>query len=86
MGSGAVIELIHMDCMDYMRSLPDNAFELAIVDPPYSWNSGNAFTSRLKHYGSLEFNDHRPTPEYFDQLRRVSVNQIVWGGNYFLEI
>ena len=78
------INLLNMDCMDYMRSLPNNAFELAIVDPPYSWNSGNAFTSRLKRYGSLDFNNHRPTPEYFDQLRRVSVNQIVWGGNYFL--
>lgn len=78
------IELLNMDCMEYMRGLPDNAFDLAIVDPPYSWNSGNAFTSRLQRYGSLEFNEHRPAPEYFDQLRRVSAHQIVWGGNYFL--
>lgn len=79
-----VIELLHMDCMEYMAKQTDNSFDLAIVDPPYSWNSGNAFTSRLKRYGSLEFNDRRPTPEYFRELRRVSANQIIWGGNYFL--
>ncbi len=79
-----MIELLNMDCIEYLRDCPDKAFDLAIVDPPYSWNSCNAFTSRLKRYGDLSFNDNRPTPEYFDQLRRVSVNQIVWGGNYFL--
>ena len=56
------VELLHVDCMEYMRSLPDKAFDLAIVDPPYCWNSGNAFTSRLKRYGSLAFNDTRPPP------------------------
>jgi site-specific DNA-methyltransferase (adenine-specific) len=70
--------------MEYMAGLPDKAFDLAIVDPPYCWNTGNAFTSRLKRYGDLSFNDTRPSKEYFDQLRRVSKNQIVWGGNYFV--
>lgn len=79
-----MIELLHADCMEYMRGLPDKAFDLAIVDPPYCWNSGNAFTSRLKRYGDLSFNDQRPTTEYFSQLKRVSEDQIVWGGNYFL--
>ena len=78
------IELLNWDCLEYMATLEDNAFELAIVDPPYSWNSGNAFASRLKRYGDLSFNDTRPSPEYFAELKRVSVNQIVWGGNYFL--
>jgi len=79
-----VIELLNMDCMEYMRGLKDKAFDLAIVDPPYSFNSGNDFTSRLKRYGDLSFNDNRPPPEYFRELMRVSVNQIIWGGNYFL--
>jgi len=79
-----VIELLNIDCMEYMKDLPDKAFDLAIVDPPYSWNNGNAFTSRVKRYGDLSFNDTRPTPEYFEQLMRVSKNQIVWGGNYFV--
>ena len=79
-----MIDLLHIDCMEYMKGLEDNAFDLAIVDPPYNWNSGNAFASRLKRYGDLSFNDARPTPEYFEQLRRVSEHQIVWGGNYFI--
>jgi len=78
------IELTNEDCMDLMKRYPDGYFELAIVDPPYSWNSGNAFTSRLKRYGDLSFNDTRPTPEYFLELARVSKHQIIWGGNYFL--
>ena len=78
------VELLNTDCMEYMAGLEDDAFELAIVDPPYSWDSGNGFTSRLKRYGDLSFNDHRPSPEYFVELMRVSKNQIIWGGNYFL--
>ncbi|HSH72362.1 MAG TPA: DNA methyltransferase [Methylophilaceae bacterium] len=77
--------MLNVDCMDYMASLPDLAFDLAIVDPPYSWNSGNSFTSRLKKYGDIAFNDLRPSPAYFEQLMRVSKHQIVWGGNYFLD-
>jgi site-specific DNA-methyltransferase (adenine-specific) len=76
--------LLHIDCMEYMATLPDKAFDLAIVDPPYAWNSGNAFTSRLKKYGDLSFNDHRPSSQYFSELKRVSSHQIIWGGNYFI--
>jgi len=76
------VELIHGDCMDYMRSLPDNAFELAIVDPPYgigNWvqTSGNV---RGK---PVTWNDKTPEPEYFKQLLRVSKEQIIWGANYY---
>lgn len=79
-----MIELLNMDCMAYMATVPDKHFDLAIVDPPYAWNSGNAFTSRLKRYGDLSFNDTRPSSEYFNELRRVSAHQIIWGGDYFL--
>ena len=78
------VELLNIDCMDYMRHLPDKAFDIAIVDPPYSWNSGNAFTSRVRRHGDLSFNDIRPSHDYFKELARVSVNQIIWGGNYFI--
>lgn len=78
------LSLYHADCMDVMRELPDKHFDLAIVDPPYAWNSGNAFKSRLNRYGDLSFNDNRPPPEYFAELRRVSKHQIIWGGNYFV--
>lgn len=77
-------QIFNIDCMDYMRSQADNAFDLAIVDPPYSWNRGGGFTSRIKRHGDLSFNELRPPSEYFRQLMRVSRNQIIWGGNYFL--
>lgn len=75
-----------MDCMDYMRDLKDNAFDLAIVDPPYGINrskhvSGNGW----KGYGNKEWDKERPNQEYFCELKRVSKNQIIWGGNYFVE-
>ncbi len=80
------IKLINLDCTKAMREMPDKAFGLAIVDPPYAHNSGNAFTSRLKRYGDLSFNDKQPDPIYFSELIRVSTNQIIWGGNYFISM
>lgn len=77
------IELLNIDCMEYMRDQPDNAFDLAIVDPPYG-------IERFKKPGSIMANaiqlsawDTKPCEKYFSELRRVSKNQIVWGGNYF---
>jgi len=90
-----VIELIHMDCMDYMRSLPDNAFELAIVDPPYGIGIDGDINIRKpdrestwdkkEKYIPKKWDDEIPKPEYFEQLKRVSKNQIIWGGNYFTD-
>ena len=77
------IELIHGDCMDYMRSLPDNAFELAIVDPPYGIDINKS--GRLGHYGGKGkvWDRQAPDAAYFKELFRVSINQIIWGANYF---
>ena len=81
------IELLHIDCMEYMATLPDNAFELAIVDPPYGLGDilveGGTWAVKYKNKGALW--DVAPKLEYFEELRRVSVNQIIWGGNYFSE-
>jgi len=73
------------DCMEYMAGLPDKAFELAIVDPPYGigageMNMGGANSSRIN---SNKWDDAAPDQEYFDELMRVSCNQIIWGMNYF---
>jgi len=70
------------DCMEYMATLPDKAFELAIVDPPYG--IGN-FVNTLgkKHHGNVDWNDSIPTQEYFDELQRVSRNKIVFGVNHY---
>lgn len=82
------ITLINGDCMEYLRSLPESAFELAIVDPPYqlpkdSSNNRGKLGDRVFNKGNISRWDITPTPEYFTELRRVSVNQIIWGGNYF---
>lgn len=81
------LELLNCDCMDYLRELDDNAFDLAIVDPPYALErfrkgigQGDRHTVKTK---SLEWNNNAPSEEYFEQLRRVSANQIVWGANNF---
>ncbi len=81
------ITLLRGDCMGYMRSLPDNAFDLAVVDPPYSKAGGNVGrtggTWAAKYGKSIRDWDIAPSDEYFKELFRVSRNQIIWGGNYF---
>ena len=65
-------EVFNTDCLEAMKQYPDNYFQLAIVDPPYGIDIANWDTK-----------EHKPTPEYFEQLFRISKNQIIWGGNYF---
>jgi len=79
-----MINLLHIDCMEYMATQPDNMFDLAIVDPPYGMeNKKGQATSRIKKYGQLNtVNDAKPCEQYFDELFRVSKNQIVWGYNH----
>lgn len=84
------IELLNVDCMEYMAGLPDKAFDLAIVDPPYGMHALGAQTGGSKSLGHLAYHngainkwDTAPSPEYFNELFRVSANQIIWGGNYF---
>lgn len=76
------------DCLEAMKEFPDKFFDLAVCDPPYSINRfKNGETSRLRKYGSLKsVNDKRPTKEYFDELFRVSKNQIVWGFNHLCDL
>lgn len=72
----------NMDCMEYMRTLPDKAFDLAVVDPPYGFEKGKA-TSRIAKYGQMQtVNDAKPSTAYFAELRRISKNQIIWGYNH----
>ena len=75
--------LYNIDCMEYMKSLPDNAFDLAIVDPPYGIDINSS--GRLGHYGgkNKKWDIETPKQEYFDELFRISKNQIIWGANYF---
>jgi len=86
------IELLNMDCMEYMAGLPDKAFDLAIVDPPYGIGENgdmNASRGKLavaKDYKAFAGGDAEAPPvEYFNELQRVSKNQIVWGANHFID-
>lgn len=86
------IKLLNCDCMDYMKTVPDNEFDLAIVDPPYfdgpnkSGYYGKGYSSlgvqRAKHYNDIG-SWNVPGTEYFEELNRVSKNQIIWGANHF---
>ena len=85
--------------MELMARYPDNHFELAIVDPPYgisvdksNSNYGrNAKTSnnykrgKPKKYISKDWDNKAPTIKYFEELKRVSKNQIIWGANHFIQ-
>ena len=86
----------NMDCLEAMREMKDNAFDLAVVDPPYgigvqSMNytkSGPRIVARTvaakrRDYRRADEWDIKPPQEYFDQLFRVSKKQVIWGGNYF---
>ena len=74
---------INGDCMEYMKTMPDKCVELAICDPPYG--IGITDSGRLGRYNAnaLRWDDAVPSKSYFDELFRISKNQIIWGGNYF---
>ena len=82
------------DCLEFLKSLPENAYDLAIVDPPYfdgpnkSGYYGKGYSNmgvqRAKHYDTLPSWDI-PTPQYFTELKRVSKHQIIWGANHFAD-
>lgn len=67
-----MINLYNQDCLEAMKKMDDNSYELAIVDPPYGIN-----------IAKWDSRDKKPTKEYFVELFRVSKHQIIWGSNYF---
>lgn len=111
-GIKVISKTYNVDCLEYMKTLPDNAFDLAVVDPPYGdgcsqsvqvereretdgvqqvWGvvrpiqgaSRTGGTWAAKYGKKIVAWDTAPDKEYFEQLFRVSRNQIIWGGNYF---
>lgn len=77
-------EVYHMDCMDFMQSIPDKYFDLAIVDPPYGIQRSRIGYRKLwKYYKPKDWDDAPPDKKYFDELFRISKNQVIFGGNYF---
>ena len=82
-----------MDCMELMKQYPDKYFSLAVIDPPYGLDLANmnmgigkskkASKIQNRKWKPKDWDKETPSKEYFDELFRVSKNQIIWGGNYF---
>lgn len=81
-------EVFNMDCIIGMKQYPDKYFDLAIVGPPYGINVNMNMCKKKGERGRYEkkqWDKSIPQKEYFDELFRVSKNQIIWGGNYFTQ-
>lgn len=85
------VRIIHGDSLEAIKAMPDKAYELAICDPPYGIgedgksNHSRGCLAETTKFIPKEWDRSRPTEDYFLNLRRVSTNQIIFGGNYFLE-
>ena len=84
--------LYNIDCMEAMRNIPDKYFQLAITDPPYGIGIDGQKISinknpkhNRKEHQRKGWDKSIPQEEYFRELERVSVKQVIWGGTYFVE-
>lgn len=87
-----ISQVENIDCMVRLKEAPDNHWDLAICDPPYgigedgSKNHSRGLLAVSRNYKAFSGNDRdAPPTEYFNELRRVSRNQIIWGANHFIE-
>jgi site-specific DNA-methyltransferase (adenine-specific) len=85
--------LYNMDCMEFLRTCPDKSFDLAIVDPPYGIHVGDNKSGMGRRKGNKKaeydmgnWDSSPPDQLYFDEVRRVSKNQIIWGANHFIDM
>ena len=83
-------QVFNIDCLEYLKTVPDKFFDLAIVDPPYGINADvnqnkGGVQFGFKKYSETNWDSQPPKKEYWNELFRVSQNQIVCGGNYFSE-
>lgn len=92
-----ISEVCNIDRMDFLKKFPDNFFDLFIDDPPYGigadnpsikpntvkQSNGNILYVKQSVYPKSDWDSRVPPPEYFDEVKRVSRNQIIWGVNYF---
>jgi|TARA_R100000084_G_C4617755_1_gene131521 site-specific DNA-methyltransferase (adenine-specific) len=86
------MKITNEDNMELMSRYEDNYFDLAIVDPPYGLGSrlveggGKDIMKKYKEeYRLKQWDEEIPSAKYFKELFRVSKNQIIWGGNYFID-
>jgi site-specific DNA-methyltransferase (adenine-specific) len=87
-------KIIHWDSLEYMRTLPDNCIDLVLTDPPYwinadknkRWNTKMWNAKAVsKDYQVKDWDSSIPSKEVFNEIKRISKNQIIWGWNYFIE-
>jgi len=91
----AEINFYNIDNIEFMKTKPDNYYDLAIVDPPYGIDADNknngknsdthekTSLAKINTYKKTNWDNSIPTDEYFEELKRVSKKQIVWGANFF---
>jgi len=91
----AEINFYNIDNIEFMKTKPDNYYDLAIVDPPYGIDADNknngknsdrhekTSKAKINTYKKTNWDNSIPTDEYFEELKRVSKKQIIWGANFF---
>lgn len=90
-------KIINADCLDILRELPDKSIDLVLTDPPYGIDYGgqlikgedfkfNTNKHGWRNFGNNQWDKERPKKEIFNEMLRVSKNQIIWGGNYFADL
>ena len=82
------LHIYNMDCMELMKRYPDKYFDISLVDPPYGINMSKGIEVgkwRRNIHKVKEWDSSIPSKEYFEELFRISKNQIIWGGNYFIQ-
>ena len=77
------VKCFNVDCMDFMKDVDDNYYDLAIVDPPYGLNTNKTGILNFRMKETEKKWNTAPKKEYFNELFRISKHQIIWGGNYF---
>ena len=87
--------VFNMDCMEAMKRFPDKYFDLAVVDPVYGGVTQGGYMKNAGHtrigdfkteYHTALWEQSKTDSEYFKELFRISVNQVIWGGNYFQKV
>lgn len=81
-------KIIHGDCLEVMKQLPDKSIDLVLTDPPYGIGADKGVGRSLKKNSNIikkdDWDKEIPSEEIFNQIFRISRNQIIWGGNYFI--
>lgn len=77
--------IYHGDCLELMKTMDDNSVDLVLTDPPYGLGSTNFVTARRRKRKEEGWNNSIPSKEVFNEIYRISKNQIIWGCNYFFD-